>query len=150
MRPPEADKPARQSADGAADATAAGVGIHPSSVRAILCDRDRADARSRLPAIVGSPSGQPILFAAWYYAAPDAVRSVIRWRRPSSVAADTRLKPSFLRTTPARKPRTECCCHPVACIMATMLTPLGARSIARMRPCLGSVRSVCFAEDGCG
>jgi hypothetical protein len=24
------------------------------------------------------------------------------------------------------------CCHPVACIMASMVTPLGARSIAKM------------------
>src|SRR5262249_22556633 len=58
MRPLEADRP------GAADATAAGVGIYPSSVRAILCDRDRADARSRLPAIVGSAYERPIVFAS--------------------------------------------------------------------------------------
>jgi len=31
-----------------------------------------------------------------------------------------------------------------------MVTPLGARSIARMRACLVSVRSDCFAEDRCG
>ena len=32
---------------------------------------------------------------------------------------------SFLRTTPARKPRTECCCHPVAFIIAAMVVPSG-------------------------
>src|SRR5215813_6675852 len=74
----------------------------------------------------------------------------MRYMRSPSVFSDCTVKPSFLRTTPARKPRTECCCHPVACIMASMLTPLGARSIARMRACLVSVRCVCFAEDGCG
>jgi hypothetical protein len=73
MRPPEADRPRWQTADGAADATATGVGIHPSSVPAILCDRDRANARFRLPAIVGSPPGQPILIVSSDYAAPEAL-----------------------------------------------------------------------------
>src|SRR5205823_14571863 len=47
-----------------------------------------------------------------------------------------------LRTTPARKPRTECCCHPVAVMRAAMVAPAGVRSIARMRACLVSVRVV--------
>src|ERR1700731_5364137 len=34
---------------------------------------------------------------------------VRRWiARPSDIS----VKPSFLRTTPAKKPRTECCCQP--------------------------------------
>jgi uncharacterized protein involved in response to NO len=35
-----------------------------------------------------------------------------------------------LRTTPAKKPRTECDCQPVVDIMAAIVTPLGARSSA--------------------
>src|SRR5512139_3208497 len=33
--------------------------------------------------------------------------------------------------------------------MASMVAPAGARSIARIRACLLSARSVCFAEDRC-
>src|SRR5258708_28780089 len=40
-----------------------------------------------------------------------------------------------LRTTPARKPRTECCCQPVASIMAAIVAPAGDRSIAITRDC---------------
>src|SRR4029453_13281336 len=34
-----------------------------------------------------------------------------------------------LRTTPARKPRTECDCQPVAFVSAAMVAPPGERSI---------------------
>ena len=44
---------------------------------------------------------------------------------------------SFLRTTPARKPRTECCCQPVACIIAAIVVPAGDCSIAITRRLLG-------------
>src|SRR6478672_2343783 len=47
--------------------------------------------------------------------------------------------PSFslrrLRTTPARNPRTECCCQPVAFIIAAIVVPAGDRSIAMTRDC---------------
>src|SRR6516164_2705703 len=45
-----------------------------------------------------------------------------------------------LRTTPARKPRTECCCQPVAFIIAAIVVPAGDCSIAMTRDCfeLGS------------
>src|SRR5260370_42136020 len=59
-----------------------------------------------------------------------------------------RLRPSFLRTTPARKPRTECCCHSVTFIMPAIVVPPGARSSAMMRPCLGSGRTVVFEDEG--
>src|SRR5258705_8387897 len=36
----------------------------------------------------------------------------------------------------ARKPRTECCCHSVAVMIAATVAPSGVRSIARMRACL--------------
>src|SRR5262245_45734112 len=48
--------------------------------------------------------------------------------------------PSFslrrLRTTPARKPRTECCCQPVAFIIASIVAPAGDFSIAITLACL--------------
>src|SRR4051794_879227 len=58
-----------------------------------------------------------------------------------------RLRPSFLRTTPARKPRTECCCHSVAVIKAAIVAPAGVRSIARMRACLVSARAVALGVE---
>src|SRR5215208_4632309 len=42
---------------------------------------------------------------------------------------------SFLRTMPARKPRTECCCQPVAFIIAAIVAPSGDRSIVITRAC---------------
>src|SRR6266481_2525562 len=38
--------------------------------------------------------------------------------------------------TPARKPRTECCCHSVAAIIAATVAPDDARSIVISRACL--------------
>src|SRR5260221_12620341 len=51
---------------------------------------------------------------------------------------ETRLSPSLLRTTPARKPRTECCCQSVAVMIAAIVAPAGVRSIAMMRACFVS------------
>ena len=41
-----------------------------------------------------------------------------------------------MRTTPARKPRTECCCQPVAFIIAAIVAPAGDCSIAMTWDCL--------------
>src|SRR6266481_4092379 len=71
----------------------------------------------------------------------------MRYTRPLSVCSETRFKPSFLRTTPARKPRTECCCHSVAAVMAAIVAPAGVRSIARMRACLVSARVEVFGDE---
>src|SRR5579862_9369237 len=38
--------------------------------------------------------------------------------------------------TPAKKPRTECCCQPVTFIMALIVVPLGCASRARTASCL--------------
>src|SRR5258706_10735159 len=38
--------------------------------------------------------------------------------------------------TPARKPRTECCCHSVAAIIAAIVAPAGVRSRATIWACL--------------
>src|SRR5258706_5887130 len=73
--------------------------------------------------------------------------SFMRYTRPLSVCSETRLRPSFLRTTPARKPRTECCCHSVAVMIAAIVAPAGVRSIARMRACLVSGRVEVFGVE---
>jgi pimeloyl-ACP methyl ester carboxylesterase len=43
---------------------------------------------------------------------------------------------SFFRTMPARNPRTECCCQPVAFIIAAIVVPLGDRSIVITCDCI--------------
>ena len=48
---------------------------------------------------------------------------LIRYTRPASPASEMRLRPSFLRTTPARNPRTECGCQPVAPAIAAIVAP---------------------------
>ena len=48
---------------------------------------------------------------------------------------------------PARKPRTECCCHSVTVMIAAIVTPAGARNIARIRACLVSERVVVFGDE---
>src|SRR4051794_34039406 len=40
--------------------------------------------------------------------------------------------------TPARKPRTECCCQSVTAIIAAIVAPAGFLSIARTRACFVS------------
>src|ERR1700730_17836131 len=60
--------------------------------------------------------------------------------RSSPGFSDRSARPSFLRTTPAKKPRTECCCQPVAFVMAAIVVPLGCLSRARMASCLVSPR----------
>src|SRR6266568_1053754 len=59
-----------------------------------------------------------------------------RYIRSPSTLSDVSVKPSFLRTTPAKKPRTECCCHPVAFMIATIVVPLGCLSRLSTVSCL--------------
>src|SRR5947199_6730983 len=63
-----------------------------------------------------------------------------RYMRLPSVFADVSVKLSFLRTTPAKKPRTECCCHPVAFMIAAIVVPLGCLSRLRTVSCFVSPR----------
>src|SRR5260370_22951391 len=70
--------------------------------------------------------------------AGEALPFLMRYTRPLSVCSETRLRPSLLRMTPARKPRTECCCQSVAVMIAAIVAPVGIRSIAMMRACLVS------------
>jgi predicted phage terminase large subunit-like protein len=60
-------------------------------------------------------------------------------RRSVQPLPSTFFQPSFslrrLRTTPARKPRTECGCQPVAFIIASIVAPVGDCSNAMTRDC---------------
>src|SRR5262249_53629546 len=56
--------------------------------------------------------------------------------RPDFVFSDSSVSPSFFFTTPAKKPRTECGCHPVTFEIAAMVVPPLARSRPRTRSCL--------------
>src|SRR5713226_9677056 len=56
-------------------------------------------------------------------------------RRPSTFS-ETRLRSSFFLTTPAKKPRTECCCQSVAFMIAAIVVPLGSCSIFSTADCL--------------
>jgi hypothetical protein len=60
--------------------------------------------------------------------------------RSPSVFSETRVRPSFFRTAPAKKPRTECCCHPVTFMMAAIVVPCGRLNIAITLACLESAR----------
>src|SRR6266436_7080046 len=59
-----------------------------------------------------------------------------RYMRSPSAFSDVSVKPSLFRTTPAKKPRTECCCHPVAFMIAAIVAPLGCLSSPRTVSCL--------------
>src|SRR5882757_7148868 len=60
--------------------------------------------------------------------------------RSAPAFSDISVKPSFLRTTPAKKPRTEWCCQPVAFMMAAIVVPLGCLSRTRTASCLVPLR----------
>src|SRR5207302_6419687 len=69
--------------------------------------------------------------------------------RSSSVLSDTRLSLSFFLTTPAKKPRTECCCQSVAFMIAAIVAPLGSRSIASTLSCLDDEDAGDFDDAAC-
>src|SRR6516162_2530569 len=56
--------------------------------------------------------------------------------RPDFVFSDSSVSPSFFFTTPAKKPRTECGCHPVIFEIAAMVVPPLAWSRPSTRSCL--------------
>src|SRR5579872_1080011 len=49
--------------------------------------------------------------------------------------SDSSTSLNFLLTIPAKNPRTECCCQPVAFMIAAMVAPLACRSIERTVSC---------------
>src|SRR5262245_22042013 len=69
--------------------------------------------------------------------------------RSPSVFWDSSLRPSFLRTTPAKKPRTECGCHPVVLMIAAIVVPSGWLNSASTLACLEFARdaAACGAFD---
>src|SRR4051794_13145521 len=82
----------------------------------------------------------------------------IRWTRLPSTFLEASFSLRRLRTTPARNPRTECCCQPVAFIITAIVAPVGDCSIAMTRDCfepgsaflpLGSA-AVCFVSLAAG
>src|SRR5260370_13391846 len=83
--------------------------------------------------------------------ADEALLALMQYTRPLSVCSETRLRPSLLRRTPERKPRTECCCQSVAAMIAAIVAPAGVRSIAMMRTCLvlGRVGDLDAASTDC-
>src|ERR1700730_12827420 len=66
--------------------------------------------------------------------------------RSPSTFSETRLNFSFFLTTPAKKPRTECCCQSVAFMIAAMVVPFGRRSIASTASCLEDEGAGAFAD----
>src|SRR3984957_1881508 len=55
--------------------------------------------------------------------------------RSSPTLSETRFSLSFFLTTPAKKPRTECCCQSVAFMIAAIVVPFGCRSIPSTASC---------------
>src|SRR5712671_863127 len=66
--------------------------------------------------------------------------------RPPSTFSETRLRSSFFLTTPAKKPRTECCCQPVAFMIAAIVVPFGSYSIFSTADCLDDEDAGDFAD----
>src|SRR3954463_13301059 len=62
--------------------------------------------------------------------------------------SDTRFSLSFFLITPAKKPRTECCCQSVAFLIAAMVVPFGSRSMAITVSCLDEDGAVAFGDAG--
>src|SRR3954453_4161193 len=56
--------------------------------------------------------------------------------RSLPIFSDTRFSLSFFLTTPAKKPRTECCCQSVAFMIAATVVPFGSPSIFNTADCL--------------
>jgi hypothetical protein len=56
------------------------------------------------------------------------------------------LRSSFFLTTPAKKPRTECCCQSVAFMIAAIVVPFGSYSIFSTADCLDDEAAAGFDE----
>src|ERR1700686_818599 len=58
------------------------------------------------------------------------------------------MRTSFFLTTPAKKPRTECCCQSVAFMIAAIVLPFASRSIASTASCLEEEGAAAFGDAG--
>src|SRR5712671_3269213 len=56
--------------------------------------------------------------------------------RSSPTFSDTRFSLSFFLITPAKKPRTECCCQSVAFMIAAIVVPFGCCNMPSTVSCL--------------
>src|SRR5713226_7375237 len=56
--------------------------------------------------------------------------------RSSPILSERRVSLSFCLTTPAKKPRTECCCQSVTFMIAAIVVPFGSYSIFSTTDCL--------------
>ena len=56
---------------------------------------------------------------------------------------------SFFLTTPAKKPRTECCCQSVAFIIAAIVVPFGSFSIVSTADCFDDEDAGDFEDAAC-
>src|ERR1700732_2359451 len=72
--------------------------------------------------------------------------------RSSPTLSEMRLSLSFFLTTPAKKPRTECCCQSVAFMIAAIVVPFGCRNIPSTVSCLDEaanfVAGADFSDEG--
>lgn len=57
------------------------------------------------------------------------------------------MKPSFFFTVPARKPRTLCCCHCVACMISSTLAPPCRFKSVRTCSCFVTRAGACGASS---
>src|SRR5438552_11910034 len=69
----------------------------------------------------------------------------MRYTRSPSVFSDSSLSASFLRTTAAKNPRTECGCQPVDVMIVAVVAPLGRRSNPSTRACFEFARLLCWS-----
>src|SRR5258705_6481419 len=83
-------------------------------------------------------------------AADEVLPALMRYTRPLSVCSETRLRPSFFRTTPARKARPEGSWHLVSVAGQAVVAPAGVCSIAMMRSCCVPGRATRFDDAGAG
>ena len=70
-----------------------------------------------------------------------------RYDRSPLDLSDTRFRASFLRTVPAKNPRTECCCQPVIFMIVEIVAPPGLRSSVNTADCLDDPASIAFCVE---
>src|SRR5258708_6745066 len=67
--------------------------------------------------------------------------------RSSPTFSETKFNFSFFLTTPAKKPRTECCCQSVAFMIAATVVPFGCRNIPSTVSCLDEAANFLAGVD---
>ena len=111
-----------------------------------------------LPQLGDGRCRQPIQLGLNGWIGLDRSRSWISRRRARLCRSDrcacrppsreVRFSFSFFLTTPAKKPRTECCCQSVAFMIASIVVPLDWRSRPSTVSCLDEVADLCRCRLG--